>query len=94
MDWDEESGGHFAVAVALKALDRPRLLRDITGVLADNHVNVLSTSTVTSGTDRVATMRFEFEIGDPTHLEAMLRLLREVDSVYDVHRVVPGGGGD
>ena len=63
-------------------------------MLADNHVNVLATNTVTSGVDRVATMRFEFEIGDPTHLEAMLRLLREVDSVYDVHRVVPGGGGD
>jgi len=94
VDWDEESGGHFAVAVALKALDRPRLLRDITGVLADNHVNVLSTSTVTSGTDRVATMRFEFEIGDPAHLETLLRLLRQVDSVYDVHRVVPGGGED
>ena len=92
VDWDEESGGHFAVSVELTALDRPRLLRDVTGVLADNHVNVLSTSTATSGTDRVATMRFEFEIGDPAHLETLLRLLRQVDSVYDVHRVVPGGG--
>ena len=94
VDWDKDSSGHFVVSVEIKALDRPRLLRDIFGLLADNHVNVLATSTVTSGVDRVATMRFEFEIGDPTHLEAMLRLLREVDSVYDVHRVVPGGGGD
>ena len=94
VDWDKDSSGHFVVSVEIKALDRPRLLRDIFGVLADNHVNVLATNTVTSGVDRVATMRFEFEIGDPTHLEAMLRLLREVDSVYDVHRVVPGGGGD
>jgi len=94
VDWDRDSSGHFVVSVEIKALDRPRLLRDIFGVLADNHVNVLATSTATSGVDRVATMRFEFEIGDPTHLEAMLRLLREVDSVYDVHRVVPGGGGD
>ena len=94
VDWDKDSSGHFVVSVEIKALDRPRLLRDIFGVLADNHVNVLATSTATSGVDRVATMRFEFEIGDPTHLEAMLRLLREVDSVYDVHRVVPGGGGD
>ena len=94
VDWDKDSSGHFVVSVEIKALDRPRLLRDIFGVLADNHVNVLATSTVTSGVDQVATMRFEFEIGDPTHLEAMLRLLREVDSVYDVHRVVPGGVGD
>ena len=94
VDWDGDSSGHFVVSVEIKALDRPRLLRDVSGVLADNHVNVLATSTATSGLDRVAAMRFEFEIGDPSHLETLLRLIREVDSVYDVHRVVPGGGGD
>jgi GTP pyrophosphokinase len=93
VDWDGDSSGHFVVSVEIKALDRPRLLRDVSGVLADNHVNVLATSTTTSGVDRVATMRFEFEIGDPSHLETLLHLVREVDSVYDVHRVVPGGGG-
>ena len=92
VEWDEESDGHFVVSVVLKALDRPGLLRDVTGVLADHHVNVLATSTSTSGLDRVATMRFDFEMGDPGHLESLLRMLRRVDSVYDVHRVVPGGG--
>ena len=90
VDWDGESGGHFVVSVILKALDRPGLLRDITGVLADHQVNVLSTTTSTSGADRVATMRFDFEIMDPTHLETLLRMLRRVDSVYDVHRAVQG----
>jgi len=97
VDWDGETSGHFVVSVVLKALDRPGLLRDITGVLADHHVNVLSTTTSTSGVDRVATMRFDFEIGDPTHLETLLRMLRRIDSVYDVHRAVQGspdaGGG-
>ncbi|MED5220319.1 MAG: bifunctional (p)ppGpp synthetase/guanosine-3',5'-bis(diphosphate) 3'-pyrophosphohydrolase [Actinomycetota bacterium] len=90
VDWDGETSGHFVVSVVLKALDRPGLLRDITGVLADHHVNVLSTITSTSGTDRVATMRFDFEIGDPTHLETLLRMLRRIDSVYDVRRAVQG----
>jgi len=90
VDWDGETAGHFVVSVVLKALDRPGLLRDITGVLADHHVNVLSTATSTSGTDRVATMRFDFELGDPTHLETLLRMLRRVDSVYDVHRAIQG----
>jgi len=90
VDWDGEAGGHFVVSVVLKALDRPGLLRDITGVLADHHVNLLSTTTSTSGVDRVATMRFDFEIGDPTHLETLLRMLRRIDSVYDVHRAVQG----
>ncbi|MED5393360.1 MAG: ACT domain-containing protein, partial [Actinomycetota bacterium] len=40
--------------------------------------------------DRVATMRFDFEIGDPTHLETLLRMLRRIDSVYDVRRAVQG----
>ena len=90
VDWDGETSGHFVVSVVLKALDRPGLLRDITGVLADHHVNVLSTITSTSGADRVATMRFDFEIGDPTHLETLLRMLRRIDSVYDVRRAVQG----
>ncbi|MDG1465257.1 MAG: bifunctional (p)ppGpp synthetase/guanosine-3',5'-bis(diphosphate) 3'-pyrophosphohydrolase [Acidimicrobiales bacterium] len=90
VDWGGEMGSHFVVSVDLKALDRPGLLRDITGVLADHQVNVLSTTTSTSGTDRVATMRFDFEIVDPTHLETLLRMLRRVDSVYDVHRAVQG----
>ena len=90
VDWGGEMGSHFVVSVALKALDRPGLLRDITVVLADHQVNVLSTTTSTSGADRVATMRFDFEIVDPTHLETLLRMLRRVDSVYDVHRAVQG----
>jgi GTP pyrophosphokinase len=90
VDWDGETSGHFVVSVVLKALDRPGLLRDITGVLADHHVNVLSTITSTSGADRVATMRFDFEIGDPAHLETLLRMFRRIDSVYDVRRAVQG----
>jgi GTP pyrophosphokinase len=93
VEWDGNPAGRFVVSVEVKALDRPRLLLDVSGVLVESHVNVLGTSTATSGVDRVATMRFECEIGDPSHLEALLRSLREVDSVYDVYRVVPGSGG-
>lgn len=92
VEWDEDPAGHFVVSVVLKALDRSGLLRDITSVLADHHVNVLATSTSTSGADRVATMRFDFEMGDPGHLENLLRALRRIDSIYDVHRAIPGGG--
>ena len=41
--------------------------------------------------DRVARMRFDFEISDPTHLNRLMYVVREIDSVYDVYRVVPGG---
>jgi GTP pyrophosphokinase len=37
-------------------------------------------------------MRFEFELANPGHLEAVLSTIKQIDSVYDVYRLVPGGG--
>ena len=39
-------------------------------------------------------MRFEFEMADPTHLDAVLRTIKKIDAVYDAYRIVPGGGCD
>ena len=60
--------------------------------LSDSHVNILSSATQT-GTDRISKMRFEFELGDPSHLESMLSAIKRIDSVYDAYRIVPGKGG-
>jgi len=91
VDWDTESSGDFVALVEIKALDRPRLLQDVTAVLSEHHVNILSSQTH-SGGDRVAKMRFEFELGDPSHLDRLLSRIRTIDSVYDAYRVVPGAG--
>jgi GTP pyrophosphokinase len=90
VEWDQQSVASFIATVEVKALDRPLLLRDIVNVLADHQINVVGTSTVTSETDRVARLKFEFELGDPAHLDPLIRILRNIDSVYDVYRVVPG----
>jgi GTP diphosphokinase / guanosine-3',5'-bis(diphosphate) 3'-diphosphatase len=91
VEWDGEMAGRFVAAIEVKALDRARLLRDVSGAMADHHVSIVSCN-ITTGADRVAKMRFEFELGDVSHLETLLRAVREIDSVYDVHRVVPGAG--
>ncbi|MHB8468002.1 MAG: RelA/SpoT family protein, partial [Acidimicrobiales bacterium] len=91
VEWDRASGGVFTCAVEMKALDRTRLLTDVTRVLSEHHVNILSSSTHTGG-DRISKMRFEFELGDPAHLESLLAALKRVDSVYDAYRVLPGKG--
>ena len=80
----------FRAGVEVVALDRSRLLRDVANALADHHVNIVSCDT-TTGNDRVAKMRFEFELGDPNHLAAVLRTIKSIDSVYDAYRLVPGG---
>ena len=89
VDWDSDAAGHFVALVEVKALDRPRLLQDVTSTLSDNHVNILSSQSH-CGHDRVSKMRFEFELGDPSHLDQVLNRLRGIDSVYDAYRVVPG----
>jgi hypothetical protein len=63
-----------------------RLLSDITRVLSDVHVNILSAS-VTTTADRVAVSRFTFEMGDPKHLGHLINLVRSVEGVYDAYRV-------
>jgi guanosine-3',5'-bis(diphosphate) 3'-pyrophosphohydrolase len=84
--WSVSPGSVFLVAIQVEALDRHRLLSDITKVLADEKVNILSASVATSR-DRVAISRFTFEMGDPKHLGHVLRAVRNVEGVYDVYRV-------
>jgi GTP pyrophosphokinase len=92
VEWDDDSAGSFVALVEVKALDRSRLLVDIASTLSDAKVNILAANTAT-GSDRVSKMRFEFELGDPSHLDTILGRLRGIDSVYDAYRVVPGKGG-
>ena len=70
---------------------RPRLLSDVARSLSDHHVNILScTSQV--GTDRITKMRFDFELGDPSHLESLIGSIKQIDAIYDAYRVLPGVG--
>ena len=77
--------------VEVIAFDRSRLLRDVANSLSEQHVNIVACSTHT-GSDRVAKMRFEFEMADPSHLESVLRTIKTIDGVYDAYRLVPGKG--
>jgi len=91
VEWDREGAGVFVASIEIEALDRSKLLRDISTVLSDHHVNILASSSHT-GSDRVARLRFDFELGDPSHLESLLGTLKRVDSVFDAYRVLPGHG--
>jgi guanosine-3',5'-bis(diphosphate) 3'-pyrophosphohydrolase len=94
VSWDTSGPSVFAVTIQVEALDRTKLLRDITEVLSDHHVNIVS-ATVATGRDRIATLRFTFELADISHLAHVLSSVKRVDGVYDAFRVVPHhGNGD
>jgi guanosine-3',5'-bis(diphosphate) 3'-pyrophosphohydrolase len=86
VEWAPGAASVFLVVVQVEALDRSRLLADLTQVLSDQHVNILAAS-VTTTRDRVAVNRFTFEMGDPKHLGHVLKAVKAVDGVYDAYRV-------
>jgi len=90
VDWEGEAGSAaYRVGVEVVALDRSQLLRDVANALSDHRVNIVACETAT-GSDRVAKMRFEFELTDPGHLAAVIRTIKSIESVYDAYRLVPG----
>ena len=86
VEWAPTAGSLFLVNIQVEALDRTRLLSDVTRVLSDAHVNILS-ATVTTTRDRVAVSRFSFEMADPKHMGHLLNQVRAVEGVYDAYRV-------
>ena len=89
VEWAPTSKSLFMVQIQIEALDRSGLLSDVTRVLSEHHVNILS-ATVNTSSNRLAISRFVFEMGDTTHLDRVLNAVRRIDAVYDVYRVSDG----
>ncbi|WP_420030110.1 RelA/SpoT family protein [Psychromicrobium xiongbiense] len=85
VDWAPTQSSVFLVEIQVEALDRKSLLSDVTRVLSENHVNILSAMVHTSS-DRLAISRFAFEMGDPKYLNHILSAVRRIDGVFDVYR--------
>ncbi|QBR94302.1 RelA/SpoT family protein [Nocardioides euryhalodurans] len=86
VEWAPTGQSMFLVNIQVEALDRARLLSDITMALSDAHVNILSAQ-LTTTRDRVAKSRFSFEMAESKHLDNVLRAVRSVPGVFDAYRV-------
>ena len=86
VEWAPTTKSVFLVQIQVEALDRSGLLSDVTRVLSEHHVNILS-ATVSTTNDRLALSKFVFEMGDTVHLDRVLNAVRRIDAVYDVYRV-------
>lgn len=85
VEWTSTKG-LFMVKIQVEALDRRNLLSDVTRLLSDHGVNIIS-GTIATGSDRVATSQFSFEMADPQHLNSLLAAVRKIDGVFDVYRI-------
>lgn len=84
--WSRETHTSFLVQVQVEALDRAGLLSDITRVLSENHINIISAN-VSTTPERIAFGKYVFEMAEPAHLANVLAALRKVEGVFEVHRI-------
>jgi GTP pyrophosphokinase len=86
VSWPTDISGAFVVWIQVEALDRARLLRDVTSVVSDTGGNITASSTNTNE-DRVAILRYEVELSDPSQLPRLLTDIRGVDGVFTAFRL-------
>ena len=89
VEWAPSSSSLFLVQVQVEALDRSALLSDVTRVLSEAGVNILS-ATVHTSRNRVAILRFTFEMGDTGHLSHVIQQVKRTESVFDAFRITGG----
>ena len=89
VEWDGSTSGQYRAVLEVMAFDRSRLLLDVSKIVAEYHLNIISSSSVTSGS-RIVRMIFDVELADPTHLSSLLAALKGVDGVFDAFRQLPG----
>ncbi|MEA2001351.1 MAG: bifunctional (p)ppGpp synthetase/guanosine-3',5'-bis(diphosphate) 3'-pyrophosphohydrolase [Actinomycetota bacterium] len=90
VSWDVDYAGSFFSWIQIEALDRPKLLRDVTEIISDHGGNIQAASSAT-GRDRVAILRFEVQLSDPQQLERIIAETQRIDGVFDAYRLVPQG---
>ncbi|MEI8080697.1 MAG: bifunctional (p)ppGpp synthetase/guanosine-3',5'-bis(diphosphate) 3'-pyrophosphohydrolase [Actinomycetes bacterium] len=89
VEWDLGTNTTFQVEIFVEALDRLRLLQDVTAALAESGVNILASSTSTHR-DGLVDMRFLFELGDLARLDTVLRDVRGTEGVFEARRMMSG----
>jgi GTP diphosphokinase / guanosine-3',5'-bis(diphosphate) 3'-diphosphatase len=86
--WDSKQLTTYQVEIQVEAVDRTKLLSDISTVLSDAGVNILS-ATVSTRRDRLAVFRFVFEIGNLANLTHIIANVKRIEAVFDAYRVLP-----
>ena len=90
VSWAAEGGSVFAATLQLEALDRNGLLMELTRVINEQKVSVVSMSSH-AAEDHVAIVRFTFSVSDTKQLGSLMTQLRNTEGVFDVYRVTAGG---
>ena len=83
--WYKEAKASYVTDLEIYANDRNGLVSDVTIALNDVKANIISINARTTD-NRVAIINIGIEVEDTDKLNKVLKAIRKVDSVYEVHR--------
>ncbi|RDL44717.1 GTP diphosphokinase [Marinomonas piezotolerans] len=86
VSWGEELDNLYPVNIQVQAYDRTGLLNDITALLANESVNLLSMNTLSAKADHTASIRFTIEVGEISVLSKLLHRINQLPNVLNVFR--------
>ena len=87
VDWGGSANSTYPATIRIEAFDRPGLLRDISALLASEHINVVATSTNTNKQDNMATMVITMEVEGLDALARLLGRISQLPNIVDVARL-------
>ncbi len=86
VSWGQAAGRTYPVEIEVVAYERTGLLHDITGLLANEKINVIEVNTLTDKDRHMAHLRLTLEIPDVDALSRVLALIDRVPNVAEVRR--------
>ncbi|WP_028302293.1 GTP diphosphokinase [Oceanospirillum beijerinckii] len=86
VEWGAKTNHMYSVDIRIRSWDRPGLLRDITLVLANEKVNVLSSNTLTDKKENQANILITLEVESLQVLGRVLNRIEQLPNIIDVQR--------
>ncbi|HAJ95605.1 MAG TPA: (p)ppGpp synthetase, partial [Actinobacteria bacterium] len=90
VDWDSKAPDKFNAEIQIEALDRTKLLRDITNTISEYNLNICRANSLKIDKSGHVKFRFLIEINNKYILKDVINNIKHIDSVYDVFRILPG----
>ena len=86
VDWDTQGDATYPIDVQIEAFDRPRLLHDITAIVANERINMSAVHVITRKRENKALVSATLEIANIDQLSRVLALISQLPNVVEVRR--------
>ncbi|MYJ78957.1 MAG: (p)ppGpp synthetase, partial [Caldilineaceae bacterium SB0670_bin_27] len=88
VQWGAKSEEMYPGSIHVKAYDRAGLLRDVTGLVADEKINMRSAEAVTGMKNNMALINATLELSNISQLTRIMTRIERLPNVLEVRRLV------